>query len=112
LGPLKGGPLFVGASDRFGIPLLYSLPGALMDLDFRKVLPLLPEPEFPQPAVRAVAARLDAKETTKNPLHLDRRREAVRREAAQTPADAGTADARNVLGYESHKPRNPVRASG
>ena len=28
-----------------------------MDLDFRKVLPLLPEPEFPQPAVRAVAAQ-------------------------------------------------------
>jgi len=26
-------------------------------LDFRKVLPLLPEPEFPQPAVRAVAAQ-------------------------------------------------------
>src|SRR6516225_1139153 len=28
-----------------------------MNLDFRKVLPLLPEPEFPQPAVRAVAAQ-------------------------------------------------------
>ena len=30
----------------------------IMDLDFRKVLPLLPEPEFPQLAFRAVAARL------------------------------------------------------
>src|SRR5215831_5655286 len=30
----------------------------IRDLDFRKVLPLLPEPEFPQPVFRAVAARL------------------------------------------------------
>ncbi len=30
----------------------------LRDLDFRKVLPLLPEPDFPQPAFRAAATRL------------------------------------------------------
>jgi hypothetical protein len=30
----------------------------LPELDFQKVLPLLPELEFPQPAVRAVSARL------------------------------------------------------
>jgi hypothetical protein len=29
----------------------------IRDLDFRKVLPLPPEPEFPQPAVRAEAVR-------------------------------------------------------
>src|SRR5439155_23868203 len=34
------------------------LPPTIRDLDFRKVLPLLLEPEFPQPAFRPVAAQL------------------------------------------------------